>query len=76
MGNCLHKKEFTWSDENEPHAMRRKEILTYHPEIKTLFGPDIRLLPCVILMVVAQFGFAYLTQDFSWSLYTPNSFAY
>ena len=69
MGNCCRKKSFTWSDDDEPHAARRKEILAHHPEIKDLMGPDLRLLPCVLAMVAAQFGWAYLSKDLSWTLY-------
>jgi sphingolipid 4-desaturase/C4-monooxygenase len=67
MGNS--QKEFTWSKEEEPHAIRRKKILSHHPEIKDLMGPDIRLLPCVLLLVGSQFGMAYLSQDCAWPLY-------
>jgi len=55
MGNCFRKKSFTWSKEEEPHRQRRKNILTAYPEIKSLFGPDIRLLPCILLLTLVQF---------------------
>jgi sphingolipid delta-4 desaturase len=74
MGNCFRKKEFSWSEDDEPHSIRRKEILAYHPEIKNLFGPDLRLLPCVIFMISAQFGLAYITQYVSWYLYFLSAF--
>lgn len=70
MGNTTTRtREFTWKDTEEPHATRRKEILTKYPEIKTLFGPDIRLLPSVTLLVASQLALAYYTKDLSWSLY-------
>lgn len=48
------KKEFTRVNTEEPHKARRKEILAKHPEIKDLFGPDIRLLPSILALVVLQ----------------------
>ena len=37
---ALGGADFHWSEESEPHGIRRKQILAKHPEIRTLFGPD------------------------------------
>ena len=49
-----HRNDFYHSAVDEPHAARRKEILKKYPEIESLFGPDIRPLPFVILIMMSQ----------------------
>jgi sphingolipid 4-desaturase/C4-monooxygenase len=42
------------SDLPEPHAARRREILTAHPEIRSLFGPDPRQAWITVAVVAGQ----------------------
>lgn len=50
---------------HQPHASRRKEILKKYPEIEQLFGPDIRPLPVVLLVIASQLYLA--TIQATWS---------
>eukprot|EP00958_Prasinococcus_capsulatus_P015498 scaffold1652_cov394-Prasinococcus_capsulatus_cf.AAC.6 len=46
--------EFLWVQHEEPHVSRRRKILAAHPEVKTLFGPDVSLFPKLVGIVAAQ----------------------
>mmetsp|Transcript_13501 Transcript_13501/g.18508 ORF Transcript_13501/g.18508 Transcript_13501/m.18508 type:complete len:343 (+) Transcript_13501:160-1188(+) len=62
------KEDFEWSEKVEPHVIRRKEILSKHPEIRNLFGPDISILYQVCFVVAMQTTIAYYmgVKDASW----------
>eukprot|EP00123_Amoebidium_parasiticum_P001603 comp12732_c0_seq1/m.7847 comp12732_c0_seq1/g.7847 ORF comp12732_c0_seq1/g.7847 comp12732_c0_seq1/m.7847 type:complete len:338 (-) comp12732_c0_seq1:528-1541(-) len=68
MGNVQTiPKEFHWVGSDEPHASRRKEILAKYPQIRDLYGPDIRLLPCVVGLVLLQWWLASMAPQWpSW----------
>lgn len=58
--------DFTWSSEKEPHAIRRREILEKHPEIKNLYRKDPLSAVFAAVTVVIQLGMAYMVRDASW----------
>jgi sphingolipid delta-4 desaturase len=58
MGAKVSSHEFQRVGGDEPHASRRKAILSKHPEIKELYGPDIRLLPVILGVAIAQLSLA------------------
>jgi len=59
------RTDFHHSYTEEPHATRRKQILAKHPEIETLFQPDIRPLPYVIALVAGHIALAYYSKYMS-----------
>lgn len=58
MGQRVSTTEFHRVGTDEPHRSRRKEILAKHPEIKELYGNDIRLLPAVLALITMQLSLA------------------
>ncbi len=57
---------FSWSDQNEPHAERRRRMLDKYPEIKELYGPCWRTKYVCTLLVALQLGLAFLLRDAPW----------
>lgn len=55
--------DFFWSYTDEPHASRRREILSKYPQIKELFGPDPFALAKITLVVLIQLATATLLCD-------------
>lgn len=61
---------FTPKEMKQPHHTRNREILKKYPEIKNLFGPDIRLFPSVMGIVLTQLCIAvYATRIESWGYF-------
>jgi len=71
MGQQVSTTSFARVGTDEPHKSRRSAILGKHPEIKELYGPDIRLLPMILAIVATQLSLAvYATrlEGLSWFL--------
>jgi len=65
---ATERKQFTWSETDEPHATRRKLILAAHPEIASLFGYEPRTALIVAAIFVAQCLVAWYLSNKSWGL--------
>jgi sphingolipid delta-4 desaturase len=63
MAQALSNKDFEWSHEDEPHAIRKKEILAKYPEIKKLMGPCPRTKYVVMATVGIQVAMCYSLKD-------------
>ncbi|KAK2716737.1 hypothetical protein QYM36_007027 [Artemia franciscana] len=74
MGQHVSRTDFEWTEDQEPHAPRRKEILAKYPQIKRLFGYDPKFKWIVTAMVLTQLLMLYLVKNWSW--YTVLGLAY
>jgi sphingolipid 4-desaturase/C4-monooxygenase len=70
------KGAFTWSDEPEPHAQRRRAMLSAHPELRSLFGPCPRTKYICTVLVGAQLAAAYGLRDSPWWLIGVVGYAF
>lgn len=59
-------RDFFWSYTDEPHATRRRQILSQYPQIKDLFGPDPWAALKISGVVLLQLLTATLLHDASW----------
>lgn len=59
---------FSWSEEREPHADRRRRLLEQYPQVKQLYGPCARTKYVCTLLVCVQLGLAYALRDAPWWL--------
>jgi len=62
----IFTKDFFWSYTDEPHASRRKEILSKYPQMKNLYGYDFRTKYIVVLWVFLQLSLAFAFRKSSW----------
>ncbi|KAK4796782.1 hypothetical protein SAY86_029108 [Trapa natans] len=58
--------DFFWSYTDEPHASRRKQILSQYPQIKELFGPDPWAFLKITMAVLIQLWTATYLNDSGW----------
>ncbi|CAN6447004.1 unnamed protein product [Victoria cruziana] len=58
--------DFFWSETDEPHATRRRQILALYPQIKQLFGPDPFALPKIAAVVMLQLWTAASLAECRW----------
>jgi len=72
----LVKREFTWSERDEPHASRRKEILEKHPEVKALLTKEPRTALVVLFIFLSQMAVAYYIRDYSWPVLLLAAYLY
>ncbi len=56
---AVARDEFYWSDLKEPHLSRRKNIMSEHPEVRSLFGIDRSILPITSFWIILQLTIAY-----------------
>jgi len=66
MSEKVTSKKFVWSEEKEPHFLRRKQILKAHPEVRELFTKDPLLLLKIGLPVALQLGTAVWISQYAW----------
>nr|AIW65589.1 delta4-desaturase [Tigriopus japonicus] len=66
MGNKVTRTDFEWTDQEEPHAKRRMEILKKYPQIKKLFGVDPTFKWKVFFLVVVQIFMMFVMKGQSW----------
>jgi len=59
-------RDFTWSFAGEPHAIRRRQILEKHPQIRELFVNEPLTFVVVIGIIAIQVLMAYLMREASW----------
>ncbi|GMI72817.1 hypothetical protein like AT4G04930 [Hibiscus trionum] len=62
----LMANDFFWSYTDEPHASRRRHILSRYPQIKELFGPDPLAFLKITVVVLLQLCTAIIIRDAGW----------
>eukprot|EP01083_Nonionella_stella_P192467 711415_1 len=70
------KDSFEWVHSDEPHATRRKAILKAHPEMRKLFGTEIRTFYIVSFIIVSQLWIASWIGSSSWTVWLLLMYCY
>jgi len=63
------RDDFLYSEQEEPHASRKTEILQKYPEIKQLMRPEPLTMWVVFATVALQVYMAHLTLEWTWGAY-------
>jgi len=69
------EEDYYWSMDEEPHASRRREILSKYPEIKDLNGPDSKLKFTIFGLVLLQIFMCYVSHSLSTWQYAVAAYA-
>eukprot|EP00485_Elphidium_margaritaceum_P005323 CAMPEP_0202703134 /NCGR_PEP_ID=MMETSP1385-20130828/16003_1 /ASSEMBLY_ACC=CAM_ASM_000861 /TAXON_ID=933848 /ORGANISM="Elphidium margaritaceum" /LENGTH=364 /DNA_ID=CAMNT_0049360927 /DNA_START=40 /DNA_END=1134 /DNA_ORIENTATION=- len=70
------KDEYEWIYSDEPHTTRRKAILKQHPEIRKLFGPEIKTFYIVVAITLSQLWIASWIGNASWTVWLTVMYVY
>jgi len=68
--------DYEWSYTEEPHATRRKQILTKYPDVKQLFGHDPNTKWVCLWWVVTQYICSWLVKDADWGVLLVLAYFY
>src|ERR1700753_2997440 len=71
--------DFVYSEKQEPHRLRTRQILQQHPEVRKLIGKNKYTFFAVLGLVLFQVAMSWLLKDSSWwivvgSAYPPRRF--
>lgn len=64
----MSQEDFYWSEEGEPHLIRRKQILKKYPEVRELYGVDPALKYKVLMLVTIQLSIAPVVFNLHWAI--------
>jgi sphingolipid delta-4 desaturase len=77
MGDVTYKNgDEMWSDQEEPHVARRREIIKKHPEIKKLYGycPQTKYMVLMQVSVHVATAIWLATNEHSWLTFVLVSY--
>jgi sphingolipid delta-4 desaturase len=76
MAKVKGTRDYYWSQEEEPHKIRRKQMMEkYGPQIQALEGYDPKTKWVVLAMMATQFTVAYYMQTANWVLWFICAYA-
>lgn len=59
-------KDFVYSNKQEPHRLRTRQILQQHPEVRNLIGKNAYTIFAILGLVTFQIVLSWLVSDQSW----------